>query len=203
MKKAVIIGLTGQSGAGKTTVSRYFSDKGFAVINCDLVARNVTDTGSDCNKELAEIFPECFDEQYTLDRKALGKVVFSNNQKLRQLNDTIFPYITQEIQDEIKRLEDEGKEYIILDAPTLFEAGVDRICDCIISCVALEEIRAKRIAQRDKLTIQQILNRFASQKSEEFFRKNSDFIIENNSDERNAFLQCDEIIDNIKRKFNG
>ena len=203
MKNAVIIGLTGQSGAGKTTVSRYFSDKGFAVINCDLVARNVTDTGSDCNKELAEIFPECFDEQYTLDRKALGKVVFSNNQKLRQLNDTIFPYITQEIQDEIKRLEDEGKEYIILDAPTLFEAGVDRICDCIISCVALEEIRAKRIAQRDKLPIQQILNRFASQKSEEFFRKNSDFIIENNSDERNAFLQCDEIIDNIKRNFNG
>ena len=203
MKNAVIIGLTGQSGAGKTTVSRYFSDKGFAVINCDLVARNVTDTGSDCNKELAEIFPECFDEQYTLDRKALGKVVFSNSQKLRQLNDTIFPYITKEIQAEIKGLEDEGNEFIILDAPTLFEAGVDRICDCIISCVALEEIRAKRIAQRDKLPMEEILDRFASQKSEEFFRKNSDFIIENNSDERNAFLQCDEIIDNIKRNFNG
>lgn len=203
MKNAVIIGLTGQSGAGKTTVSRYFSGKGFAVINCDLVARNVTDTSSDCNKELAEFFPECFDEQYTLDRKALGKVVFSNSQKLRQLNDTIFPYITKEIQAEIKGLEDEGNEFIILDAPTLFEAGVDRICDCIISCMALEEIRAKRIAQRDKLPMEEILDRFASQKSEEFFRKNSDFIIENNSDERNAFLQCDEIIDNIKRNFNG
>ena len=90
-----IIGLTGQSGAGKTTVSKYFRQKGFAVIDCDIVARNVTRQGSCCNKELAEIFPQCFDESLSLDRQALAKIVFSNKDKLNQLNNIILPLISK------------------------------------------------------------------------------------------------------------
>ena len=203
MKNIVIIGLTGQSGAGKTTVSKHFKNSGFYVINCDDVARNVTRQGSDCNKELVKLFPDCFDKNLTLDRQALAKIVFSNKVKLEQLNSTIFPHITADIKTEIEQLSDERAKFIILDAPTLFEAGVDKLCDCIISCVVERELRAERIAARDKIPLDLLFKRFNSQKTEDFFRQRSDYVIENNKDESAAIKQCNEIIDNIKRRFNG
>ena len=197
MKKCTIIGLTGQSGAGKTTVSKFFEQSGFAVINCDIIARNVTNPGSDCNKALAEIFPQCFDENYTLDRQTMAKTVFNDNQKLQLLNDTIFPYITADIKNEIERLSASGEKYIMLDAPTLFEAGADKLCDCIVSCVAKRDIRARRISKRDGIDPDLIAKRFDSQKSEEFFKAHSDYVVENNKDEQFAFEQCKQIISDI------
>lgn len=200
---SIIVGLTGQSGAGKTMVSKYFEENGFAVINCDLVARNVTNAGSECNKSMAKIFPDCFDKLLTLDRTALAKIVFSDEKKLKLLNNTIFPFIIADINHEINRLISAGKKYILLDAPTLFEAGADSICDVIISCVAERNLRAERIANRDNISAELINKRFDSQNSEEFFRKNSDYIIENNKDESYAIKQCEEIIIDIKRRLNG
>lgn len=75
MKKTVV-GLTGQSGAGKTTISDAFRKNGFEIINCDIVAREVTNADSECCKELAKLFPSCFDENYSLDRQKLGEIVF-------------------------------------------------------------------------------------------------------------------------------
>lgn len=199
----IIVGLTGQSGAGKTTVSKYFEKNDFAVINCDLVARNVTNAGSECNKSLVKIFPDCFDKSLTLDRTALAKIVFSNEKKLKLLNDTIFPFIIADINHEINRLISTGKKYILLDAPTLFEAGADSICDVIISCVAERNLRAERISKRDTISPELINKRFDSQKSEDFFRHNSDYIVENNKDESYAIKQCEEIIIDIKRRLNG
>lgn len=199
----IIVGLTGQSGAGKTTVSKYFEKNDFAVINCDLVARNVTNAGSECNKSLVKIFPDCFDKSLTLDRTTLAKIVFSNEKKLKLLNDTIFPFIIADINHEINRLISTGKKYILLDAPTLFEAGADSICDVIISCVAERNLRAERISKRDNISAELINKRFDSQKSEDFFRHNSDYIVENNKDESYAIKQCEEIIIDIKRRLNG
>lgn len=199
----IIVGLTGQSGAGKTSVSKYFEKNDFAVINCDLVARNVTNAGSECNKSLVKIFPDCFDKSLTLDRTTLAKIVFSNEKKLKLLNDTIFPFIIADINHEINRLISTGKKYILLDAPTLFEAGADSICDVIISCVAERNLRAERISKRDNISAELINKRFDSQKSEDFFRHNSDYIVENNKDESYAIKQCKEIIIDIKRRLNG
>ena len=199
----IIVGLTGQSGAGKTTVSKYFEKNDFAVINCDLVARNVTNAGSECNKSLAKIFPDCFDKLLKLDRTTLAKIVFSDEKKLKLLNDTIFPFIIADINHEINRLISTGKKYILLDAPTLFEAGADSICDVIISCVAERNLRAERISKRDNISAELINKRFDSQKSEDFFRHNSDYIVENNKDESYAIKQCKEIIIDIKRRLNG
>lgn len=203
MKNHIIAGLTGQSGAGKTMVSNFFSENGFAVINCDEVARNVTKPHSDCNKELAELFPSCFDDDLNLDRQSLAKIVFNDKESLEKLNATIFPYITRDIEAEIKALADSGERYILLDAPTLFEAGANKLCDVIISCVADRNIRALRIAKRDNIPAKLIESRFSSQKSQAFFEQNSDYIIENNSEPDDARSRCKDIIEDIKRKFNG
>lgn len=203
MKNYLIAGLTGQSGAGKTTVSKAFEQQGFAVINCDIIARNVTHPGSICCKELSKLFPACFDEKLCLDRKALASIVFNDKAKLDLLNKTIFPYIISDIEKEIERLVNSGEKYIMLDAPTLFEAGADKLCDVIISCTASKDVRAKRIAQRDNIPVELIMSRFDSQKTEHFFVQHSDFIIENNKDKDSALKQCEAIINEIKRRLNG
>lgn len=202
MKKCIITGLTGQSGAGKTMVSNAFKENGFAVINCDLISRDVTKSGSKCNKELSKLFADCFDENLNLDRQALAKIVFSDKRSLDLLNNTIFPYITKAMINEINKLNDKNINYILLDAPTLFEAGIDKLCNIIVSCIAEKETRIKRIALRDNISQELIKKRFESQNSEQFFIEHSDFIIENNKDKHAALMQCEEIIEIIKRRFN-
>lgn len=203
MRNYTVVGLTGQSGAGKTTASKFFELNGFAVINCDIIAHNVTSNGSDCCKTLKKLFPQCFNNGLTLDRQALAKIVFNDHEKLKQLNETIFPYITADINNAVSGFVQSGEKYILLDAPTLFEAGADKLCDCIVSCVAKKEVRAKRIALRDNIDIDLILSRFDSQKSEIFFKSHSDYTIENNGNINDIEKQCTEIIHNIKGRFDG
>lgn len=191
-----VIGLTGQSGAGKTTVCDLFSSRGFGIINCDLTARRVTEDGSECNRILAEKFPECFDKSLKLDRQALAREVFGNEKKLKILNDTIYPYIVKEIEKDISEMSE--YEYVILDAPTLFEAGADKLCKTIVSVIADEDIRFKRIKKRDNIPDELIRKRFSSQHSEIFFKERSDFIIENNNDKTAAAESTLAVIKAIK-----
>lgn len=195
-----VIGLTGQSGAGKTTVCDTLKESGFAIINCDLTARKVTSDGSECNHKLSYVFPMCFDDDLKLDRHKLANEVFSDKEKLQQLDNIIYPYIIKQINDEIKILSGQY-DYIILDAPTLFEAGADKICDKIISVIADKDIRSERIHKRDKISSEEIEKRFSSQYDEKFFIENSDYIIRNNSDLENAVKQTKEIANAIKGSF--
>ena len=74
-KTSITIGLTGQTGAGKTTVSDIFAANNFEIINCDIIARTVTVDGSKCNEQLSLIFPECFNNDLSLNRKKLAGIV--------------------------------------------------------------------------------------------------------------------------------
>lgn len=201
--KTYVIGLTGQSGSGKTLVSDHLKNCGYSVINADLVARQVTVTGSECNKSLSKIFPECFDEKLCLDRRKLGNIVFSDGQKLQMLNDTIFPYINKLIKEQIDTLAQSGVKVIILDAPTLFEAGVDKLCDIIISVVADDEVRLGRIRSRDKISDESIKARFSSQKSNEFYLTHSDIILENNDKAEKLLQHADRIFGDIRARAEG
>ncbi|MBR1384763.1 MAG: dephospho-CoA kinase [Ruminococcus sp.] len=198
MNKEIIIGLTGQTGSGKSTVSEYLSQNGLAGIDCDIVARKVTEDSSPCCKELAKLFPSCFDNDLHLDRKALGNIVFNDKSKLRLLNDTIFPYINAEIASEIELRKAEGYKYIVLDAPTLFEAGADKLCDIIISCIADEETRIFRITQRDGISRQQAAARISSQRSAKEYAQSSDIVVCNNGSITALLHAADYIIYLIK-----
>ncbi len=198
-----VVGLTGQSGSGKTMVSDYLADLGYSVINADLVARAVTVRGSDCNRKLRELFPDCVNEELELDRRKLGSIVFADKEKLELLNSTIFPYINSLIEMEIAEFEDIGSKLVILDAPTLFEAGADRHCDLIISVVSDDIIREQRIAKRDNLPPQQIADRFNSQNPKSFYVKNSDYIIENNGSKEALLVNAKNLIEKIKEQFHA
>ncbi len=199
----IVVGLTGQTGSGKTTVCETFFKEGFAVIDCDKVARAVTVDSSECCKELSLHFPACFDEKLHLDRRALGKAVFKDKEKLEQLNGIIFPYINREIEARIVALAENGAGLILLDAPTLFEAGADRFCDVIVACTADKELRLERIMRRDGLDRLTASERIDSQLSEEFFRSRADYIIENNGTQEQAEAQARAAAEDIKKEHYG
>ncbi len=202
--RARVIGLTGQSGAGKTTVSRVFSQNGFAVIDADIISREVTEKGQPCLTELSEAFgSDIINSDGTLNRKRLGSIVFSDREKLRQLNGIIYPYIIYRIISRIDELSEEGRELILLDAPTLFEANADDLCDLIISVTADESIRMSRIIARDNITPETAKKRFESQYSEHFFVNHSDFVIINNKTPDVLAAKAEEVAGKIKEYYNA
>ncbi len=195
----MVVGLTGQTGAGKSTVSKVFEANGFAVINADHVARNVVEKGSRCLAEIEDFFGRnVINSDGTLNRKALAAIVFSDHSKLEMLNTITYPYITSSILKKIRMHASRDEKLILLDAPTLFESRADDFCEIIISVLADHDIRQTRIISRDGLTAEQAQKRMNSQLDEEFFESHSDYIIHNNGDLDTVNEISKEVSDKIK-----
>jgi dephospho-CoA kinase len=198
-----LIGLTGQSGAGKSIVSDIFRQNGFAVVDADLCAREAVEPDSECLTEIAEIFGEkVINDDKTLNRKALADIVFNDRSELEKLNAVMHPFIMDIVCKKIYGFQNEGYKFIILDAPTLFESEADDMCDLIISVTADEDIRKKRIADRDGISEESIEKRFKSQHSESFFINHSDFVIKNNKSLDELTKKTNEIAEKIKNSVN-
>lgn len=175
-----IVGLTGMSGAGKTTACRIFSENGFSVIDCDMVARKVVEKGRLALKAVADAFSgDILSGNGELDRRKLGSIVFSDKDKLELLNTVIYPYITYYVINRIKELSEDGNKLVLLDAPTLFESGVDILCDDIVSVTADKAHCIQRIMQRDGLTREQAEMRLSSQHDASFYIERSGHYADN------------------------
>ena len=204
LEGVMVVGLTGQTGAGKTTVCKIFSENGFSIINADHVARQVMEKGQPCLKEICEFFgKDILLENGILDRPKLAGLVFTDKKKLELLNSITYPYITSEILKTIRRLSFQGNKLILLGAPTLFESRADDFCELIISVISRDNLRLERIVERDKISRESAQYRMDSQLKEEFFRQNSDFIIKNNSDINNLYEVTREVTDKIKDYYNN
>lgn len=197
MSKLFTVGLTGQTGAGKSAVSALLRADGVPVIDCDKVSRQVTEKGKPALFVLTEAFsPEILTKTGELDRKALGGIVFSDPAALVVLNRTIFPFIIRRIEEMCAALKEKGETLVVLDAPTLFESGADKRCDYIIGVCAEESRRMARIIARDGLTEEEARSRINSQHTETFFREHCHSIIENNGSQQ---ALCEAVHGCIKR----
>jgi dephospho-CoA kinase len=130
-----------------------------------------------------EFGDEFFNENGELDRKALGKFVFSSKEKLELLNATVLPLVIEKMQKIANDYEKNGAKLLIIDAPTLFEAGYDKSCDITVSILAPENIRVERISERDEISIDDAVLRTNAQKDDSFYYERSDRIIINDSTE--------------------
>jgi len=175
-----IIGLTGKTGSGKSTVSKILSDRGCGVVDADLVARKVVEAGSPLLKILAENFgDEVINPDGTLNRKKLSERGFATAEATEKLNSLMHPMITEYMDKEVQRLHNDGFEKIIIDAPALFESGFDKKCDVIIVVTAPYDVRLQRILSRDNMTEEAARLRMDAQKSDEYYTEKADFIIRN------------------------
>jgi dephospho-CoA kinase len=199
----MVVGLTGQTGSGKSTVSEVFCKAGFAVIDADRVARFVQRKGSPCLAEMVDYYGErILSEDGSLDRPALADIVFRNKSQLEALNAIVYPYITGEVLKQIRKHARMNKKIVLLDAPQLFESRTDDFCELIISVVAEKELRKKRIMIRDGINEAQAENRINSQHSQDFFMENSDYILKNNSSLEMLKEVAREVSDKIWKYYN-
>ncbi len=176
----LVIGLTGPTGSGKGTVAEHFASFGLPVINADRVYHELLSPPSPCLDALVDRFgAEILQPDGTMDRRTLAKLVFSDPHALSDLNAISHRYVMEAIRYELEGLRRLGTRAAVLDAPQLFEAGADRDCGVIVSVLANSMLRLERIVRRDGIEPEAAQRRMAAQKSDEFFRSHSDYVIEN------------------------
>lgn len=197
---AEIIGLTGQTGAGKSTVRKLLKAKGAAVIDADSVAHDVADNELDCLTDIAEHF-SCMvlNEKGKLNRKALGRIVFSDKKKLALLNKIMFPYIVSAIKGQVTAYEQAGAQVIVIDGATLIESGCSKMCSALISVTAEEETRLTRIIHRDGISKRDALRRVSAQNPEEFYIKASDYVIKNDGTPGDLEREAERVLYEIEQ----
>ncbi|MBQ8526283.1 MAG: dephospho-CoA kinase [Clostridia bacterium] len=188
----MIIGLTGASGSGKSIAAAFFREKGFFIMDFDKISREISENGSPCLKELTEIFgDDIIDSEGNLKRKALGDIVFKNPDKLKILNEITHKYILKKAN--ILKNQNSGKN-IIYDAPLLFEAGLHRECDIVLSIITDLETRIERITKRDGISRDTAMGRIKSQKENKYYIENSDFYIENSSTPDELYKKLEKLL---------
>lgn len=188
---SMIIGLTGPTGAGKSSASAAAKSLGFRVIDCDKIARQATKPKSEGLMALCDVFgTDILNADGTLDRKALAARAFSTPENTALLNQTILPFIVKMIKAEIR-----GNT--LLDAPTLFESGIQGICTKTVAVLAEREVRLARIIARDGLTLNEANTRINAGQSDTFYKQNADYILYNNGDEDAFLKRFSEVIKEI------
>lgn len=189
----IVLGITGPTGAGKTTVSLLLEGQGIKVIDTDILARKIVEPGKPALSEICEHFGESvIDADGKLKRADLAKIVFSDPDELLVLNKITHKYIAREVEEEIKSY---SGDIIGIDGAALIESGIAKRCDKVMCVVADDEVRKKRIMERDRLTPGQAEARMAAQKNTAFYIENSDFVVYNN--DRESLIS--ELSDIIKR----
>ena len=189
----MIIGLTGGSGTGKSTIVNFFLERGFIVLDFDKISRDICQVGMPCLNELSDNFgKEILNIDGSLNRKYLGNIVFSDKTKLELLNKITHKYIIKEM---YRFLDTHKGKKIIFDAPLLFESKIDELCDYTIAVLAEKSIRIKRIINRDNISQEQAINRINSQQPDSFYKEKANIIINNNESIDDLYITLKRIIE--------
>lgn len=182
-----IIGITGGTGCGKSYISGLLRGAGIPVIDCDAVAREVMLPGKPALSEAAEFFGGEILENGALNRKKLAEIVFSDEKKLKKLNEITHKYILADIYNKIER---EQSDLVCVDGAVLIESGMK--CDKLVGILADRALRKARIMKRDSLTEDEAERRISAQKPDSFYTENCDFVFYNNGN-----LDFNEILKRI------
>ena len=190
------IGLTGSIACGKSTVSRYLKDQGFPVIDGDALSRECTGPDGSALPFIRSSFGDgVFDDSGRLNRKALGKLVFSDPDALQRLNVLMAPFLRSLTEQRIAEARAAGAQLCFLEMPLLFEQGYDALCDSVWCVWLPEEVQLSRLMNRDHLSETEALQRIASVLSSDEKAARSAIVIDNSSDPDHLLSQIPPLLE--------
>lgn len=198
----LILGLTGQSGAGKGVFSDAVKEKdGVHVIDTDVTAREVVKCGEKCLNELACFFGgEILQKDGSLDRKRLAELAFSDEEKHGMLNKITHCHIMKKIEEWLDECRKNGAICAVVDAPLLFESGADKLCNVTVGIIAPYEKRLERIISRDGLDEKSARLRLDAQPDDVFFREKCDYILENTGSQAEFKARAKQLVDGLLKE---
>lgn len=193
----MVIGLTGSIACGKSLVSSYLKNKGYKIIDSDIISHDVL-LLNEVKEKLVNIFSnEILDDNKEINRKVLGGIIFNNIDKKNLLQETVLPYIL----DEIKKQIDESEGLIFLDAPLLIEYNLLYLVDKVIVVKVNLDIQINRLIARDNITKEYALKKINSVLSSEEKEKYADYIIDNNYEIEDTYNQIENILQRLGEKY--
>ena len=181
----LILGITGGTGCGKTTLLKVIEEKGGLILDCDAIYHQLLATDKALLNAIETRFPGTV-EDGVLQRKKLGAIVFSDKNALEDLNKITHSAIMSAV---LRRLE-EKPQLAAIDAIGLFEAGLADLCDVTVAVTAPEEVRVQRLMKRDNISEDYARSRIAAQHTESWFRERCDCALENNGTEMQFREKC-------------
>lgn len=175
-----IIGITGQTGAGKSTVCRLLEARGFYHIDADAVAKSLYYKGAPILSKLQDAFgSQILTADGELNRPALAAAAFRDRDSTARLNAIVHPAVTEKIRATIDEQRTKGVQCVLIDAIALFESGEAALCDRTVGVIAPEAVRLARITARDGLSEADALLRIRAQQDESFYVSHCDDVIRN------------------------
>ena len=181
----LIIGITGGTGCGKTTLLNHIRDAGGLILDCDAIYHELLRSDREMLAAIEDRFPEVV-EAGALDRKKLGTIVFADENALLDLNRITHSAVKREV---LRRLETKPS-LAAIDAIGLFEGGLAELCDVTVAVTAPMEQRVRRLMARDGISEEYARSRIAAQKSEDWYRQRCSHVLENSGDLRSYSSKC-------------
>ena len=198
-----IIGLTGGIGTGKSTVSSYLENKGCLILDADKISRQMTEKGQPALEDIGKAFGfHLINEDGNLDRQALGNIVFNDKEKLDILQSIITQKVVEHIDNRLIELKNSNvKGIVVIDAPLLFECGMEGLADENWLVSASLDVRLERVKKRDGLSETEILSRINNQMPNEEKEKLSQVILDNSTTLEELYKQIDMNLERVKNEF--
>ncbi|MDJ1088106.1 dephospho-CoA kinase [Macrococcoides caseolyticum] len=192
-----VIGLTGGIASGKSTVANYLKENGFAVIDADIAARQAVEKGTEGLRKVAETFPGVLNEDGTLNRKALGTIIFNDKAQRDSLNEIVHPIVRRLMDEEKAAALSEGK-VVVMDIPLLYENELEHTVDEVWVVYVSYDIQKMRLMKRNELSESEADARINSQMSMDEKRDKADIVIDNCHDLDSLYKRLEALIKDYK-----
>lgn len=197
-----VIGLTGPTGAGKSTVAQTFQKLGCLIVDADRVARSIADQ-PDCLDRLKQAFgSDIVFADGKLDRQKLASRAFSSPENTAKLNAVTHPAIIAECKRQIANALAAECKAVILDAPLLFESGAQTLCDASVAVITPDASRLKRIMARDGISEENARERMKAQHGSEYYQQKADYTFDGSTDWSVFDEKVGALLDRILRELN-